>query len=120
MNISVMWPTLALTKLEKKTISLRNDVWHNPKASIELQARVINAEDTEDVTGQYIIFCHVFDDQVKLYGRVRFAVEEIIRICQDKNVLREYLESRKKEVITIMNTLLTRIMLQLPMAVNAK
>ena len=33
------------------------------------------------------------------------AAENTMRICQDNDVLREYLESRKKEVITIMMVL---------------
>ena len=40
---------------------------------------------------QYVRFCHVFNEQVKLYGRVREAVEETIRICLSKDVLKEYL-----------------------------
>ncbi len=33
------------------------------------------------------------------------AVAETIRICKDKNVLREYLSQREKEVVTIMMSL---------------
>ena len=54
---------------------------------------------------QYIRFCHVFDEQVQNYGRTSRAVEQTIRICQDENVLRKYLEERKKEVKDIMMTL---------------
>lgn len=35
-------------------------------------------------------------------GRTQKAIEETIRICKDKDVLREYLETREKEVINIM------------------
>lgn len=42
---------------------------------------------------------------MKLHGRSREAVTETIRICKDRNVLREFLESREKEVISIMMTL---------------
>ncbi|MCM1246274.1 MAG: hypothetical protein NC293_11590, partial [Roseburia sp.] len=38
----------------------------------------------------------------KLHGRTRRAVTETIRICKDKNVLREYLSEREKEVENIM------------------
>ena len=33
------------------------------------------------------------------------AVTETIRICKDRNVLKEYLHSREKEVVTIMMSL---------------
>ena len=45
------------------------------------------------------------DEQVKKYGRTKTAVEETIRICKSEGVLKEYLESREKEVIDIMITL---------------
>jgi predicted transcriptional regulator len=37
--------------------------------------------------------------------RLEQTVRETIRICKDRNVLREYLESREKEVVTIMMSL---------------
>ena len=40
-----------------------------------------------------------------LYGRSRKAVLEVIRICKDRNVLREYLSSKEKEVVDIMMVL---------------
>ena len=33
------------------------------------------------------------------------ALEETIRICKERNILKEYLESREKEVVDIMITL---------------
>ena len=39
---------------------------------------------------------------MKQYGRTRETIMETIRICKDKNVLREYLQSREKEVVSIM------------------
>lgn len=36
---------------------------------------------------------------------VRMAVTETIHICKDRNVLREYLLNREKEVVTTMMSL---------------
>ena len=47
-------------------------------------------------------FTKVYDEQRKLHGRTRKAVTETIHICKDKNVLKEYLEEREKEVENIM------------------
>ena len=55
--------------------------------------------------GQYIIFCHVLDEQIKDKGRTREAAEEAIRICQNRGVLADYLKGREKEVADIMITL---------------
>ena len=45
---------------------------------------------------------HNFLGKVKLHGKTREAVLETIRICKDRNVLKEYLSGREKEVISIM------------------
>ena len=50
----------------------------------------------------------IHDEQVRLYGSTREAVQETIRICQDKNVLKDYLEERKQEVVSIMMTLFSQ------------
>ena len=47
----------------------------------------------------------MLDEQIKKFGRTKTAVEETIRICKSEGVLKEYLESREKEVIDIMITL---------------
>jgi len=89
-------------KINKDFISLREDIFENPDAKLDLIARVIHAENKKDIAGQYIIFCHVFDQQRKIYGNTKKAIENTIRICQNSDVLKKYLESRKKEVTNIM------------------
>lgn len=93
---------------KKDTISLKEDFWKNPNAKADVTAKVIYAENKEDIIGQYIIFSHALDDQIRKYGRNKTAVEETIRICKGKGVLKEYLESREKEVIDIMITLFSQ------------
>ena len=66
---------------------------------------MIYESDTDDIINQYIIFCKVFNEQTKQYGMTRTAVTETIRICKDRNVLKEYLLDREKEVVTIMMSL---------------
>lgn len=39
------------------------------------------------------------------YDRTRNAIEETIRICKDRNIMKEYFEKREKEVVTMMMTL---------------
>lgn len=83
-------------------ISLRKDFFGDAAAPIDLEARVVSTESTENIIGQYIIFAHVYDQQVKRYGRDRKAAEETVRICKDRGVLREYLEAHEKEVVNSM------------------
>ena len=47
----------------------------------------------------------MYNEQRKKYGQTKKAVTETIRICKDRNVLKEYLESKEQEVVDIMMTL---------------
>ena len=82
-------------------ISLRKDFFGKADCAIDLEARVFTAE-TDDIIGQYIIFCRVLNDQVRKHGRTREAAAETIRICTDRGVLKDYLKEREKEVVDIM------------------
>ena len=61
--------------------------------------------ETDDIIGEYVAFTKVYNEQCRIHGRTEEAIRETIRICKDKNVLKEYLESREKEVIDMMVTL---------------
>lgn len=86
-------------------VSLSKEFFGGMDIDIEIKARVIYEKDTNDIISQYISFCKVFNEQRKLYGLTEFMIKETIRICKDRNVLREYLSSKEKEVVTIMMSL---------------
>ncbi len=86
-------------------ISLSEEFFESADIDIEVKAKVIYESDTDDIINQYIIFCKVFNEQTKQHGMTQKAVTETIRICKDRNVLREYLLDREKEVVTIMMSL---------------
>ncbi len=90
---------------EPDTISLSQEFFDGADIDVEVKAKIIYESDTEDIINQYIIFCKVFDEQRKLYGMTEQTVKETIRICKDRNILKEYLISREKEVVTIMMSL---------------
>lgn len=73
--------------------------------AIEVRVKVLYGTDEDDVISQYVTFTKVYDEQRKLHGRTREAILETIKICKDKNVLKEYLESREKEVVDMLMTL---------------
>ena len=68
---------------------------------MELKARIFTAE-TDDSVGQYIIFCRVFDQQMKEHGRTEIAAKGTIRIGKDRGMLKEDLENQEKKVVSIM------------------
>jgi hypothetical protein len=88
-----------------EVLSLSEEFFDGEKIAVEVKAKVIYESDSDDIINQYIIFCKVFDDQRKKYGLTQKAVEETIRICKDRNILKNYLESKEKEVVTIMMSL---------------
>lgn len=86
-------------------ISLSKEFFKGADIDIEVRAKVIYESGKDDIINQYIIFCKVFNEQTKQHGMTQKAVTETIRICKDRNVLREYLAQREKEVVTIMMSL---------------
>ncbi len=86
-------------------ISLSEEFFEGVDTDVEVKAKVIYESDTDDIINQYILFCKVFNEQTGQYGMTQKAVTETIRICRDRNVLREYLAEREKEVVTIMMSL---------------
>ncbi len=87
------------------TVSLSKDFFDGGKIAIDAEVKVLYQEDESSIIGQYIIFCKVYNEQRKKYGQTKKAVTETIRICKDRNVLKEYLESKEQEVVDIMMTL---------------
>lgn len=88
-----------------ETISLSKEFFGGEKISIDAEVNVLYQENENDIVGQYIIFSKVYDEQRKRYGKTKQTITETIRICKDRNVLKEYLESKEQEVVDIMMTL---------------
>ena len=86
-------------------ISLREDFFGGEKIALDVEVKVLYQENEKDIIGQYIIFCKVYGEQRKIHGNTELAVTETIRICKDRNVLREYLTNKEQEVVDIMMTL---------------
>ncbi len=83
-------------------ISLSEEFFGGEKTAIDVTVQMIYDGREGDIINQYVTFTKVLNEQVKKYGRSRKAVKEAIRICKDKNILREYLEKRESEVVDIM------------------
>lgn len=83
-------------------ISLAEEFFDGQNIFLDAKIKVLYGSDKDDIISQYVTFTKVYDEQRKLHGRTRKAVTETIGICKDKNVLKEYLEEREKEVENIM------------------
>lgn len=88
-----------------EAVSFSEEFFGGKECAIEVKVKVIYDGKGNDIISQYVAFTKVYNEQVKQYGRSREAVTETIRICKDRDVLREFLADREKEVISIMMTL---------------
>ena len=87
------------------TISLSQEFFDGADIDIEVKAKVIYESDKDNIINEYIVFCKVFNEQVKKHGMTKQAVTETIRICKDRNILKQYLSGKEVEVVTIMMSL---------------
>ncbi len=87
------------------TISLSKEFFNGEDIDIEIKAKVIYESDKDNIINEYIVFCKVFNEQIKEHGMTKQAVTETIRICKDRNILKQYLSSKEVEVVTIMMSL---------------
>ena len=84
-------------------ISLKDCFFNGEDGCVDVVARVVYDGRDGDILNQYITFSRVFDEQRKLYpGDRAKAIRETIRICKDRNVLKEYLE--REEAAAVMFT----------------
>ena len=93
-------------KKRPATITLSEEFFEGATdLAIDVTVKMLYGTDEDDVISQYVNFTNVYDEQRKKYGRVHEAIQETIRICKDRNLLKEYLENRENEVISMMITL---------------
>lgn len=94
---------------ERKTrpseISLSQEFFAGKECGIDVRVKMIYDGKEGDIINQYVLFTKICNEQMKKHGRTRKAVIEAIRICKDKDVLREYLSNRESEVVDIMMVL---------------
>ncbi len=87
-------------------MSLKDEFFAGEDVGIDLKVNVIIADDSKkDIIWQYIMFCKVYDEQIKKYGPTAEAVSETIRICKKNGYLADYLLKHEKEVrrVLLMN-----------------
>lgn len=89
-------------KSHPKEITLSDEFFEGEKGAVEVTVNIIYDGQKGDIINQYVTFTKVLNEQVKLYGRTKKAVQEAICICKGDNILKEYLESRESEVVDIM------------------
>ena len=80
-------------KDRKETISLKNDIFGGEDIGVNLEVKVLYDGQEGDIIYQYVAFCKVLKERIAKHGRTETAVRETIKICCDRDILKEYLES---------------------------
>ena len=83
-------------------LTLKDCFFKGKDISIDCEVKMLYDGTQGDIINQYVRFCHIFNDQVKIHGRTRKAVDETIRICHKEAVLEEYLEREREEIMDMM------------------
>ncbi len=89
-------------KTRPEWFRLSEEFFEGNKEYLEVNVKVLYGDGKGDIISQYVDFTKVYNEQIKLHGKTREAVLETIRICKDRDVLKEYLSGREKEVVNIM------------------
>ena len=74
--------------------------------SVEVSVQVLRGDDS--ILGQYVEFCQIADEQRTIHGLTKTAIQETMRICQDRAILVPFLTTSRKEVIDIMEMLFSQ------------
>lgn len=108
-------------RIEKDVISLSEEFFGGKPVAVEASVKVLKYDGGTDIVDQYIQFCKILDEQRALYPQDGMqATREAIRICQARNILRDYLSVRKDEVIRIMMILYNQEQATRMMVANVK
>ena len=89
-------------------LSLNKEFFEGDKSKPELMAKVIYVKNGSGILGEYIRFAQVFDEQMAKFKDERAkAIQEVLRICIENSILKEYLEAHRGEVEKIMLTMVS-------------
>ena len=92
----------------RQILSLNKEFFGGIPGKPELTAKVLYVKNSDGIIEEYIRFSQIFDEQ-----RLRYkdepgkTLQEILRICEEENVLWEYLSKHRSEVEKIMLTMVS-------------
>ncbi len=86
-----------------QTLSLCSEFFPNGGCDLDATVHLIHFdENKKDIIHQYIMFCQVFNEQIKAYNYSPQAIRETLRICRNKGILAEYIKKLEGEIMNIM------------------
>ena len=82
------------------TLELRDQMFEG-RGMVDMTVNVIHSTGST-IIGQYIAFCKVLNEQAKLYGHGKKAIEETIKICLESGILDEFIGRHRQEVMSML------------------
>ena len=92
-------------KPEKDTISLRDVYYAGDTSAIDVHVRVLQAGKDKNIVTEYCQFTDIYAEQFTKHKRTLKTIKETIRICIERDILKDYLQQHEKEVITMLECL---------------
>ena len=87
-----------------ETLSLRDTFFPNGGCDLDATVHIIHFDEGKtDIINQYIMFCRVFNEQLKLSHYSPETIKETLRICRDKGILAEYIKKMEGEIMNIID-----------------
>lgn len=71
-------------------LNLSKEFFDGKKGFLEARVKMLYGDGNGDIISQYVTFTKIYQEQARLLGKTVEAVRETIRICKDKDVLKEY------------------------------
>ena len=87
--------------IKEKEISFKKEFFNND-AIVDIKIKVITLKNSRKILKEYIKFSKVLDVNNKKYGYTKKSINETIKYCIGKHILKDYLNEYKKEVYNIM------------------
>lgn len=102
MKRSIVWRI----KEKPAVITLADEFYSGVKSDIDATVHMLYGDsESNDIVSQYVGFAKVVTEQVRLHGYTQESMTETIRICKDRDLLKDFLERREVEVMDTMTFL---------------
>ncbi len=92
-------------KMEKEVVSFRDSFFDGEDTDFNMKVIVLREENCTGILGEYMQFCRIVREQAQKSGKTRESIAAAIRICKDRDILKDYLSEREEKVTDLMQKL---------------
>ena len=82
-----------------------SEIFFGGISCVDLHVKMIYETAGRDIINQYIQFAEIYDSQVRQYGRSKEAILKALRICKERDILKDYIRTHEMEVYSMLEVL---------------